>query len=196
MQKESTEYRTKLGTLQADIDRKEEEVKAELAKAANNQSYDLEKVTKNQLELLTHYQEKQEFLDKYNDTYYKDQQNYQRDFKNTLIATTAHREHTKQNRDRLSAQMAEVDKDIATKRKLVMDIETQITELVKTSTTDPVYQQYVDSEITRLTALMNATILELTADDTLIDPNNRNETLKKFKAYDFDFEFTPNKPKE
>ncbi len=185
--KEATEYSTKLWTLQADIDRKEQEVKTELEKAANNQSYDLEKVTKNQFELLTHYQEKQQYLDKYNDTYYKDQQNYQRNFDNQLIGTIAQKEHTEQNVKRLEDYIAEIDKDIANKKQFIVDTEAQITALVEKATTDPVYQNYLNTQVAKLTSDMNTTILELTGDDSLIDPNNRRKTLQNFKECEMEY---------
>ena len=140
----------------------------------------------NELEDTLESQEKKELIDTYNDLYYEDQLNYQRDLFNTKISTDAYLDHTVQNIERTESELVAMDKEVKAKEQTIYTIEQHISDLVKAGITekDGKYKEYYDTEIKRLSTLMNKMIIDLTGNSSLINETNRLTTISNFQKFD------------
>lgn len=148
-------------------------IKDELAKAQQDQPYEVDKVLASQDALTKLYQEKKDLSDKYNNAFYEDQLNYQRELNNAKISTDGHVDHTQQNVDRMANQLAAINSEIKMKEATINSIRIQLDNLLEAAIIDPTgpYQTNYDSEVERLVTALNNTVTELTGDASVINEN-------------------------
>lgn len=168
------------------ITKEETTIKEELAKAQQDQPYDMEKVLASHDALTKLYQEKKDLSDKYNNAFYEDQLNYQRELNNAKISTDGHVNHTQQNVDRITKQLDAINAEIEMKEATIDSIKTQLNNVLEAAIIDPTgpYQTNYDSEVERLVTALNSMVKDLTGDNSVVDKENYLTTITNLSKFD------------
>lgn len=173
----------KLQDVDRDIEEKNKEIEELLKKAEeSNESYDSTAIMKAQKELFELHQTKNNLTDSYNDTYYEDQLNYQRELYDIKLNTDAYLEHTTQNISRIDTQIQATEQEITTKEQQLQALKQQIDEVVNAWEIEGIYKDYVFKEVERLTESMNILVQDLTGESSLYS-DSRTKLLENYNNF-------------